>query len=180
MVPTVVAYNFEKPSIPVILCSAAGKRSGFPTSRAPVLLSCDIFLTPCIPTISYTCPFVFVVFSSFAEDGEARNMCPTFGTRPEYREWCVRKFQRRIRLPLVFRSPPSTILSPPTGCTNPKVKSSTYSTENQYFSGESVFIAQVEVDCNGEVDTLCTLHTTAVSHYPGYTSQMSFTFNFCV
>ncbi|CAI8048091.1 Translocon-associated protein subunit delta [Geodia barretti] len=41
-------------------------------------------------------------------------------------------------------------LSTANGCTNPKVKSTTYSTENQYFSGESVFIAQVEVDCNGE------------------------------
>ena len=36
-------------------------------------------------------------------------------------------------------------------CTKPNVKSSTYSTENQYFSSESVFIAQVEVDCGGEV-----------------------------
>ena len=38
-----------------------------------------------------------------------------------------------------------------TACTNPKVKSSTYSTENHYFSIESVYIAQVEVDCGGEV-----------------------------
>ena len=39
----------------------------------------------------------------------------------------------------------------PTACTNPKVKSSTYTTENQYFSSENVYIAQVEVDCGGEV-----------------------------
>ena len=38
----------------------------------------------------------------------------------------------------------------PTACSDPKVTSSTYSTENHHFSSESVFIAQVEVDCGGQ------------------------------
>ena len=45
------------------------------------------------------------------------------------------------------------LVSSPGACTNPKVKSSTYSTENPLFSSEIVFIAQVEVDCGGEVCT---------------------------
>lgn len=48
------------------------------------------------------------------------------------------------------------LTSSPAVCTKPKVKSSTYSTENHYFSSESAFIAQVEVDCGGEVH-VCTL-----------------------
>ena len=70
----------------------------------------------------------------------------------------MRKEVATLNLAISQLSPFSTL----TGCTNPKVKSSTYSTENEYFSAESVFIAQVEVDCDGEVY----IHTPVVVLYP--------------
>ena len=58
-----------------------------------------------------------------------------------------------IQIPhnLSYFGPPLFSFCVIAACTKPKLTSSTYSTESVLFSTESVFIAEVDVDCGGDV-----------------------------